>query len=111
MSFPAGETVVLVRPGAPTEDDYGNDVPGTATETNIAGAVVAPRTSGEDVQGRDQVVVGLNVWLPAGTHVQPTDRLMVRGVLYEVDGEPGAWRSPFTGISSPVQVSLTRVAG
>lgn len=111
MSFPAGETVTLVRHGSPTEDDYGNDVPGTATETDIPGSVVAPRTSGEDVQGRDQVVVGLNVWVPAGTDVRPTDQFRVRGVLYEVDGEAGAWRSPFTAIASPIQVALSRVAG
>lgn len=116
MTFPAGETVTLLRPGTPTEDGYGNDVPGSNTETDIAGCVVAPRdgnaTSGNEVvQARDQVISGFVVWLPAGTDVRATDRMRVRGVVCEVDGESGHWRSPFTAISSPVQVSLSRVTG
>lgn len=109
--FPAGETVTIVRPGPATQDDYGNDVAGTPTEIDVAGVAVAPRTSTEDVQARDQVIEGLNVWLPAGTQVLATDRMRVRGVLYEVEGEAGHYRSPFTGFTGPVQLSLTRVAG
>lgn len=109
--FPHGETVTIVRPGPPTEDEYGNSVPGSPTEIDVPGAAVAPRTSTEDVQGRDQVIEGLNVWLPAGTQLRATDRMRVRGILYDIDGEAGTWSSPFTGFAGPVQASLTRVAG
>ncbi len=116
MSFPAGETVTRLRPGTPTRDAYGNDVPGPDVETDIEHVAVAPRdgnaTAGnEQVQARDQVISGFMVWLPAGTEVRPTDRFRVRSVVCEVDGEDGQWRSPFTGLSSPVQVSLSRVTG
>lgn len=111
-AFAHGETVVIVRPSPPSRDDYGNEVPGPPVETTVEGAVVVPRTSGEDVNARDQVVVGLTVYLPSATVVKPTDQMRVRGVLYDVEGEPGDYvRSPFTGTTGPVQVALTRVTG
>lgn len=109
--FPHGETVTVVRSGEPTEDDYGNSVPGPSTEFDVLGCAVAPRSSSEDLQARDQVIVGLNVWLPSGVVVYATDQMRVRGALYEIDGEPGTFSTPFTGSTGPVQVSLTRVSG
>jgi hypothetical protein len=109
--FANGETVTVVRAGPPTEDEYGNSVPGEPTESDVAGCAVAPRSSSEDLEARDQVVVGLTVWMPSGTSVLPTDRMRVRSVLYDVDGEAGWFQTPFTGTAGPVQVALTRVAG
>lgn len=109
--YPLGETITIVRPGAPTQDDYGNDVPDAPAETSVAGCAVWPRTSGEDVQARLQVTEGLNVIAPYGTDVQPHDRVRVRGVLYDVDGDPGEWRSNLTGTKAGVQIELTRVTG
>ena len=109
--FPHGETVTIIRAGTPTEDPYGNEVPGPTTETDVSGCAVAPRSSSEDLQARDQVIVGLNVWMPSGTDVRATDQMRVRGILYEIDGEPGSFATPFTGTVGPVQVSLTRVSG
>lgn len=109
--FTNGETVTIVRPGPPTEDEYGNEAPGAPTESTISGCAVAPRSSSEDLQARDQVIVGLTVWMPSGSVVYPTDQMRVRGVLYDVDGEPGGFLNPFTGSAGPVQVALTRVSG
>lgn len=109
--FPQGETVTLIRPGPPTQDAYGNDVAGAATEIDVTGCAVAPASSSENVAARDQVSQGLTVWLPAGTDVRPTDRMRVRGLLYAVDGSMSEWHSPFTGFDGPVQVSVTRVTG
>lgn len=110
--FPAGETVTIVRPTtAPGPDVYGNDVPGSPVETEVPGCAVAPAGTSEDAQGRDQVSTGLSVWLPHGTDISATDRVRVRGQLYEVSGTPETWQSPFTGSVSPVQISLSRVVG
>ena len=111
IGFPHGETVTVVRPGTSSEDEYGNEVPGSPTSFDVPGCAVAPRSSSEDLQARDQVIVGLNVWMPSGTAVYATDQMRVRGVLYEIDGEPGSFTTPFTGNAGPVQVSLTRVSG
>lgn len=109
--WPAGETVTVLRAGDPTQDPYGNDVPGPDTETDYDGCAVWPRVSSEDVQARDQVIDGLYVLFPAGADVLATDRVRARGQVYLVDGEPGLYESPLTGTALGPQVSLTRIAG
>lgn len=110
--FPAGETVTIVRPGPVTgRDAYGNDVRGADEEIQSKGWAVAPAGSTEDTQARDQSTSVLTAWPPGGTDVRYTDRILRRGVLYEIRGEPGEWQSPFTGTTSPMQVSLVRVTG
>ncbi len=112
MSFPAGETVTLIRRGPVSgRDGFGNDVYGPDVEIDVSGCAVAPTAGSEDVQARDQVAGHLTVWLPAGTEVRATDRARVRGEVYEVTGPSQSWRSPFTGRPSPVQAGLTRVSG
>jgi hypothetical protein len=108
--LPVGETVTLLRRVLAGQDSDGNDEWSTV-ETDVAGCAVWPRGSSELVQGRDTVIVGLAILLPAGTAVAASDRLRVRGDLYEVDGQPGSWQSPFSGLSAGVQVALTRVTG
>lgn len=110
-SWPAGETVTVLRPGPSTQDSYGNDVPGADTETDYAGCAVWPRVSSEDVQARDQVIDGLYVVFPTGADVLATDRVRARGLVYFVDGEPGLYRSPLTGTALGPQVALTHITG
>jgi hypothetical protein len=104
-------TITVLRAGEPTQDDYGNDVPGEDVETDIGGCAVWPRSSDEDNRARQQVTEGLNVVAPYGSDIRPHDRIRVRGLLYEIDGEPGSWASPLTGTKAGVQVSLTRITG
>lgn len=112
MGFASGETVTIVRRGAVTgQDTYGNDVYAAAGETDVPGCAVAVSSSSEDVTARDQVSSSATVWPPHGTDIRPTDQMRVRGVLYDVQGTPGDWRSPFTGIAAPLQVELSRVVG
>lgn len=74
-------------------------------------AYVWPWTSAEtDEPGRDSVVIGLTIGLPAGTVVSPRDRMEARGGLYEVDGEPADYRSPWTS-RGLVVVNIKRVRG
>lgn len=110
LSFPFGETVTLLRRALTGQDQYGNDVY-SDTATDLRGCVVVPRNSSELVQGQDTIIVGLTLYAPAGTALAATDRFSVRGLEYEVDGEPGEYRSPLTGSRGPVQVALTRVTG
>lgn len=111
MTWPAGETATVLRPGPPTQDPYGNDVPGPDTETDYGGCAIWPRVSSEDVQARDQIIDGLYVLFPPGADVLATDRVRARGQVYLVDGEPGLYRSPLTGTALGPQVSLTRITG
>lgn len=113
--FPFGETVIHIVRAVAGEDRDGNDDRGDV-ETEVRDVGVAPRdgngTSGnENVQGRDTVVVGLTLFLPAGWKVSATDRFRVRGELYEVDGQPEAFHHPFTGWNPGLPVSVKRVTG
>lgn len=114
--LPFGETVTIVRPGPPTEDIYGNDVPGAPTEIPLYGCAVAPRdgtgsASNELLDARDTVITGLTLYAPHGTEIRATDKIRVGGDLYEVEGQPGSFRSPFTGSTGPVVVALELVTG
>lgn len=113
--FPRGETVTVLR-GVPIEDPYSAaetvldwTVPG---ETPVPGCAVAPRESVEPEQvGRSSVIVGLTVFMPAGTAVTAADRLRIRGQVHEIVGEPGDWRSPFTGRAHGIEVATRQVSG
>lgn len=114
--LPFGETITIVRPGPPTEDIYGNDVPGPPTEIPIPGCSVSPRdgtgsASNELLDARDTVITGLTLYAPYGTDIRATDRVRIGAELYEVDGQPGSFRSPFTGSTGPVAVALELVTG
>ncbi|MFF3928280.1 hypothetical protein [Streptomyces hirsutus] len=114
--LPFGKDVVIVRPGPPTEDVYGNDVPGPPVEIPVRGCAVTPRDGSgvggnENTDARDTVITGLILYAPYGTDIRPTDRVRVDGQLYEVIGQPGSFRSPFTGSTGPVAAALELVTG
>lgn len=114
--LPHGDTVTIVRPGPPTEDEYGNDVPGPPTEIPVLGCGVAPRDgtgsgANERTDARDTVITGLTLYAPYGTDIRATDKVRVGGDLYEVEGQAGSFRSPFTASTGPVVVALELVTG
>jgi hypothetical protein len=107
---PYGETVTVVRP--PGRDRYGDPLPGSATEVDYDGCAWWPRTSTEVAVGQNTLIEGIDVFFPdSGTDVRATDRLRLRGVLYDVEGDPGEWRSELTGTEAGTQVSAKRVTG
>lgn len=97
------ETVTVVRP--PAKGRFGDPVPGTAAEIPVEGCLFAPGPSGENLDGANQVDATGTVFAPAGTVVRPSDRLRVRGELYEVAGKPMDWGT------SGVQIPLRQVTG
>lgn len=107
-----GRQTVTVRRPTPTTNRYGDTVTGTTvTDTVVRGCAVSPRQSVElHGAGRDGVIVGLTLWAPPGTAIAAGDQVLVDGVSYDVDGEPGEWTSR-GGRKRGVQVALTRTAG
>lgn len=105
------ETISIVSEGVTGQDDWGNDVHGT-TETPVEGCVIYPRTSTEAADGtRSQVVVGVTVLAPWGTEIGPHAKVRARGWVWDVVGEPGAWRSAITGNTGAVEIALQRTTG
>jgi len=115
MDFPYGETVDILT-AASVVDPYSNESEvedwDNPTSVSVAGVAVEPRPSGEPLQdARNQVTSGFTLYMPTGTPISSRNRVTVRGVTYEVLGEPAEWASPFTGWQPGVVVQVERTAG
>jgi hypothetical protein len=105
-----GETVVILSPGPPVEDDMGNEIPGAGPERKVFDALVAPRLDGDATgDGRSGVIVGFTVYLPGRTAIAAHDRLRIRGQVNEIVGEPGDWFEDGEHIGT--EVATRRVEG
>lgn len=112
-----GQTVTIVRGTPGGRDEYGDTIAGTSERIDVTGCAVAPRsserrTSDEGTErGRYGVIVGLSLYAPPGTVLRRTDQIEIDGVLYDVDGETGVWRNPYTTAVRGVEVALRRAEG
>jgi hypothetical protein len=105
------ETVVLRIKGGPTGeyDDYGNEVTGPPVIETWS-AWYEPRSSGEDTVAKDQQVFGYWVYLPLDAPLSGADAVLIEGVPYEVDGEPG--RQPGGSlVPGFIKAAVKRVTG
>lgn len=114
MDFAHGETVTILRAGS-TTDRYSNTVTDwtTPTETVISGCAFAPRTTEEDRGNyRQAVIVGLTMYAPPGSDITAADRVRrANDDVFEIEGMPGEWVSPFTGWQAGIEVALRKVEG
>lgn len=106
------ETVIRQRPTA-TVDRYGDSVVDwtTPTEATYTTRAVEPVSSSEDNDGRQAVITGYRIYLDPGVDFQAGDRAVLRGVTYDVDGEPADWRSPWGTDVGGVVVALKQTEG
>lgn len=98
------ETVTVVR--TPGRDAFGDPLPGSATEFDVAGCLFAPGPSRELGFAANQVDSDGTVYAPPGTDVLATDKVRVRERLYSVVGDPQDW-----GNDAGVVIVLRRVTG
>lgn len=102
-----GETVAILRRVAVGEDRYHN-VRYETTETTVAGVAIRPTGADETATtGMDRV----EVIFPPNTDVRATDRLRIRGLVYDVDGTPEQQHDPMTGAAPGVRVEAVRRTG
>lgn len=85
------ETVTVIRP--PAKGKFGDRAPGAAVEFELPGVMVAPGASTELVNGQNSVDTDMTLYAEGNsdTGVRATDRIRVRGQLYEVVGQPAVW--------------------
>lgn len=102
------ETILLERFVAGTEDEHGNATVGYEPPEEVGIWRFNPGGSQEPVTaGHTRVITEPEIYFP-GPQLGPQDRVTVRGVLYEVDGERPAWvNDAFVGCVA----QLRRVAG
>lgn len=85
------ETVTVIRPTG--RDAFGDPQPGVPTEFDVPGCLFVPGPSRELGFAANQVDTDGTIYAPAGTDVQPSDKVRVRGDVYAVVGEPQVWGS------------------
>lgn len=115
--FPTGKTVVVVHRTI-VRDAVGNETITETGQTSHDNVAVAPRPAEPQGELAEQVsrsrtllVSGLTVFLPADAVVDADDRLEIDGELYEIDGLPTNWESPYTGWRPGMAVAARRVTG
>jgi len=109
-----GETVTRIRAGASTGvDRYDTPIPGVDVVTVLDGAAFDPGGSREPLEvGRTQTVTNPKVYFYMNTpDVVSTDRLRVRGLVYQVKGRPAVWSSPFPSAVGGLVVELELAEG
>lgn len=107
MRFDHGVTVTVHRTAV---DRYGDT--STTSSHTIDGCGIAHRSSAENTDRRDTVVTGLALLAPPGSDITATDVVeLPDGTRWDVDGDPVAPASPFTGWAPGVRVALTRATG
>jgi hypothetical protein len=128
--FPYGEAVTFEALADGAVDAHGNPVDSYGPPLVVQGCAFDPGGSVEQyTPGRDAVISSPRVFIPAGVSVfeetdlfvlgddgtripvSPRDRVTVRGITYEVQGDPADWVNPFTGWAPGGVVNLERVAG
>lgn len=112
--FAHGETVTRLRAGTVSDPYSGETTPdwSIATSLSIDGCGFDPGGTGERLDlARNVITTQPKVYAPTGSDVLASDRLVVRGVTYEVDGRPEDWRSPFTGWQPGLVIPLKASEG
>ena len=105
--FPHGVTITVI--------DTARDRHGDLTETprgSIHQCGVAPETSVEDNDKREQVDTRATVYAPYSVvQVRAGDKVRVNDKLWHVDGDPEEWASPFTGRKPGRVIRIRQVRG
>lgn len=87
-----GEDIVIIRP-AP-RDKFGDPIAGTPAETASSGWLVAPGGSTELHDHQNSVDSDVDLYRlgpPGDEDIRPSYQIRVRGLLYEVVGNPAIW--------------------
>lgn len=98
-----GETITVIRPGAPTGgyDDLGAPILAATSTSTVGDVGIAPLTPQESAElWGPENNGGYTLLLPYGTALRSTDTVTIRGEAgFQVQGAADLvqWRSPLTG--------------
>jgi len=113
--FPYGETVTVLRATYELDpisgEPSGNPDWSNPTSTDYTGCAVGMGPTGEQYNvGFTATDISQTVYMPyEDIDIASTDRVVVRGITYEVLGQPFQWSSPFTGTFAGTEVYLRTV--
>jgi hypothetical protein len=109
MGRPLGHDTITVQRAQTSTDPYSQELAPDwslpPTETDVPGCDFQPGASTEYLIGRDFSEIGGTVFAPTGTDVTAYDRILFKGTVYDVDGEPEVWpgRLGYVGIHLKVR--------
>lgn len=103
------DTVTVITRVLVGEDDRGQDVYDDQ-ERDVDHCNMQPASSTEATDDRVQVVTRWRLAGPPDMGLTPISRVRFRGVLYEVDGDPGVYGS-FAGLLDHTEAFLKVVTG
>lgn len=107
-----GEPVTRRRQEQSGTDRYGNPVYGWVDTVLPERAAFDPGGTREAVEvGRDPVVTTPKLYFIVHPDLASTDRLVVRGRVYTVQGDPAVWDDPFGSAVGGTVVELEAVSG
>jgi hypothetical protein len=110
-TLPYGQTVTLLHRTVTGQDQFGNDVYESTSET-VNNVSIQPGSHTERTGSfADQATTSLQMFLPWGTSIAYLDAIVWNGDTYEISGEPAAHQSPFSGHPGPLRVTATIVKG
>lgn len=109
LPVPGSEAVTFHTKTGSTRDGDGNNVP-IYTDTVVLGCLFDPGGSTELVQGQDVVVSQPTLYVPPAAAIpRVVDQATVRGVRYDIDGDPNLWSD--TEWTPGIVVKLKAVSG
>jgi hypothetical protein len=112
MPLPFTTDDITVLPSTTgTDPDTGNDTLTYPEDGTVVRGSFQPQSSSENTSGKDQVVTTYRVFLDGDVALKPTDRLLSRGVLVEVQGEPQRWPDPFSDGIHHIEANAEIVTG
>ena len=106
----ARQTITRIRPG--TKIERGSTVPdwSNVNEQEIYGCSVQPAGTTLTQDGRiEGIMDGLTAYVPEGTDIKASDRVMYDGNVYTITGDPRIWVG--ANRCSHVQLNLQRWRG
>lgn len=109
---PGSDQVTVLRASVNDDDRYAAQRRdwSAATSTELTGVSVQPMTATETTTDREYTATHLNLYAPPDADLLATDRVIWRGVTYEVDGPPVTWVD-LAGVDDHVEAVIKRMAG
>jgi len=111
MRFPGGVSLLVLRPSPP--DQFGDRVPDVQRWIHGVG-VQYGAGGGSQQESEDRGITvrqDVRLFLPPGEDLAATDRVVLDGLEYDVNGNQQPRSNPFTGWRPGAVVALSRRAG
>lgn len=93
-------------------DAHGNLVESWAPPVEVGVYAFNPGVPADSLEaGHDRDTSTPSIYVPSAVTMAARDRVTVRGLLYEVDGETQVYRNPYGARMDGNQINLRKVAG